>query len=149
MKNRAASPLKIGTILAPTDYSATSIKAIAYAVSLAMRCESKITLLHVLTPLPYPADMAYMPLGQGFPMEPSRTELELFAKRTVPEALLGGIAVRVGVPHETITEFARTEKADLIVIGTHGHSDFAHVFLGSTAERVVRHAPCPVLVLRR
>jgi nucleotide-binding universal stress UspA family protein len=149
MKTRVASPLKIGTILAPTDYSATSIKAIAYAVSLAMRCESKITLLHVIAPLPYPADMAYLPLGRGFPMEPSRKELELFAKRTVPEALLDEVAVRVGVPHETITEFARTAKTDLIIMGTHGHSDFTHVFMGSTAERVVRHAPCPVLVLRR
>jgi nucleotide-binding universal stress UspA family protein len=61
-----------------------------------------------------------------------------------------GVAGRVlvGLPFQTIIEAARAADVDLIVMGTHGRTGFSHLLLGSVAERVVRHAPCPVLVVR-
>ena len=56
--------------------------------------------------------------------------------------------VRQGRSFHEIAEAARTLKADLIIISTHGYSGLKHALLGSTTERVVRHAPCPVLVVR-
>ena len=69
-------------------------------------------------------------------------------KAGVKAELVEKILVRNGVPFREITDAARTLKVDLIVISTHGYSGLAHVFMGSTAERVVRHAECPVLVVR-
>lgn len=147
---RASLPsVKIGTILVPVDFSETSKKALADAVAYARIFKARIILLHAIQPLPYPADMTYVPLGQGFPVEPLGRELEEFARGAVPKHLMGGCFVRLGVPHDVITEYAKKAGIDLIVIATHGRSDLAHVFMGSTAERVVRHAPCPVLVVRK
>jgi universal stress protein A len=56
--------------------------------------------------------------------------------------------VRTGFPSQEITQIAKNISADIVVISTHGHTGLKHVFLGSVAERVVRHAPCPVLVVR-
>jgi nucleotide-binding universal stress UspA family protein len=56
--------------------------------------------------------------------------------------------VRLGHPYQEITDAARELKVDLIVISTHGYTGLKHVLLGSTAERIVRHAPCPVLTVR-
>jgi nucleotide-binding universal stress UspA family protein len=61
-----------------------------------------------------------------------------------------GVTARVvvGTPYDRIVEMAKSENADLIVIATHGYTGLKHFYMGSTAERVVRHAPCPVLVVR-
>lgn len=56
--------------------------------------------------------------------------------------------VAEGTPFEEIVRFARDKDIDLIVMGTHGHTGLAHLFLGSVAEKVVRRAPCPVLTVR-
>jgi universal stress protein A len=141
--------VKIGTILAPVDFSDASKEALADAVAFARVFKARIVLLHAIQPLPYPADMTYVPLGQGFPVEPVSRELEELARVAVPKAMLAGAVVRLGVPHEVITDYAKEAGVDLIIIGTHGRSDLAHVFMGSTAERVVRHATCPVLVVRK
>jgi len=58
------------------------------------------------------------------------------------------VMTRLGRPYVEITEAARDTKADMILLATHGHTGLKHVLLGSTAERVVRHAPCPVLTVR-
>jgi len=62
--------------------------------------------------------------------------------------LIQNMLIRKGTPHKEITDAARELEADLIIIATNGYTGFAHVLLGSTTERVVRHAPCPVLVVR-
>jgi universal stress protein A len=72
----------------------------------------------------------------------------LAAKNGIPDEVLHKILVRTGSPFHEITEAARTLKVDLIIIATHGRSGLTRALLGSTAERVVRHATCPVLVLR-
>ena len=70
-------------------------------------------------------------------------------KTRLDQQLLKEVLVRVGTAFEVITNVARDCKADVIVITTHGHTGLKHVFMGSTAERVVRHAPCPVFVVRK
>ncbi|HTD65875.1 MAG TPA: universal stress protein, partial [Candidatus Limnocylindria bacterium] len=73
----------------------------------------------------------------------------LIEKEGIRPALIKSTVVRNGVPFHEIAQAAATLKIDLIVISTHGYTGLKHVLLGSTAERVVRHAPCPVLVVRK
>ena len=142
------SPLKVETILVPTDFSATAEKALAYAAALARRFRARISLLHVITPLPYPVDMLYVPADQSLAISPARKKLDALAKAFIPSAQRGAMVARMGVPHETIADYDRSEKMDLIVIGTHGRSGLKHLLLGSIAERVVQKAPCPVLTVK-
>ena len=116
---------------------------------LAKQFGAKVTLLHAIEPLPYPADLTYVPMGEGFPIKPLEEELNELAKKMIEPQHLKEVIVRVGSAFEVITNVARDCKADLIVITTHGHTGLKHVFMGSTAERVVRHAPCPVFVVRK
>jgi universal stress protein A len=141
--------LKLKRILVPIDFSKISQKALEYAVPLAKQFEAKITLLHAIEPRPYPMDLTYVPMGEGFPIKPLEKELNKLAKNTIEPQLSKEVIVRVGTAFEVITNVARDCKADLIVITTHGHTGLKHVFMGSTAERVVRHAPCPVFVVRK
>ena len=151
-ENDVAGPvpamLKFKSILVPIDFSRISRKALDYAVPLAKHFGAKITLLHAIEPAPYSADLTYVPMGEGFPIGPMKKELDALAKNTIEPELLKTVLVRVGTAFEVITNVAHDCEADLIVITTHGHTGFKHVFMGSTAERVVRHAPCPVLVVR-
>jgi universal stress protein A len=141
--------LKLKSILVPIDFSKTSQTALEYAVPLAEQFGAKVTLLHAIEPLPYPANLTYLPMGEGFPIKPLEEKLNKLAKKTIKPQHLKEVIVQVGTAFEVITNVARDRKADLIVITTHGHTGLKHVFMGSTAERVVRHAPCPVLVVRK
>jgi nucleotide-binding universal stress UspA family protein len=142
--------LKIKSILVPIDFSETSKKALVYAVRMAEQFGAKIVLLNVVEPIATP-DMAYHPLM----LEPekarqvARERLDTVCRRArLSGRLFDKIVVRHGSPFTEITEAARTLKVDLIILTTHGYTGLKHVFMGSTAERVVRHAPCPVLIVR-
>jgi nucleotide-binding universal stress UspA family protein len=141
--------LKLKSILVPLDFSKISEKALDYAVPLAKKFGAKITLLHAIEPLPYSMDLTYVPMGEGFPVGPMKKELNALAKKMLEPELLKDVIVEVGTAFEVIANVARDCEADLIVITTHGHTGLKHVFMGSTAERVVRHAPCPVFVVRK
>jgi universal stress protein A len=78
-----------------------------------------------------------------------KKELEELGRRMMEPKLLKDVVVQVGTAFEVITNTARDCEIDLIVLTTHGKTGLKHVFMGSTAERVVRHAPCPVLVVRK
>ena len=145
----AESILRLKSILVPIDFSRISQKALDYAVPLAKQFGAKITVLHAIEPPPYSIDLTYLPMGDGFPIGPMKKELDALAKETIDPGLLKEVLVEIGTAFEVITNVARDSKADLIVITTHGHTGLKHVFMGSTAERVVRHAPCPVLVVRK
>jgi nucleotide-binding universal stress UspA family protein len=73
---------------------------------------------------------------------------KLMRKTSISDALIDHPLVRKGRPHREIVEAARTLKVDLIVISTHGYTGVNRALLGSVTERVVREAPCPVLVVR-
>ena len=144
------SILKIKSILVPVDFSEPSRKALKYAVSFAEQFGAKLTLLHVVEPVVLP-DFVYT----QFVMEPdklmevAKVNLELLGKEEgLGPKLIGGVLVRAGRPFEEITEAARGLKSDLIILATRGHTGLKHAWLGSTAERVIRHAPCPVLSVR-
>jgi universal stress protein A len=141
--------LKLKSILVPIDFSKTSQKALEYAVPLAKQFGAKITMLHVIEPAPYSVDLTYLPMGEDFPIKSLEKELNALAKNTIEPQLLKEVIVRVGTAFEVITNVACDCKADVIVITTHGHTGLKHMFMGSTAERVVRHAPCPVFVVRK
>ena len=140
------------TILVPTDFSDCSEAALRVALDLAGTLGAKLRLLHV-----YPAPaLLFDPYGIQ-PAEPILLEAPKAARQRLEreiEAVSGdGVEidgeVREGVPAAQIVEEAREWGADLIVMGTHGHTGLEHVLLGSVAERTVRQAPCPVLTVRQ
>jgi nucleotide-binding universal stress UspA family protein len=143
--------LRIRRILVPFDFSKPAEKALRYAVSFARQSGAKISLLHV-QPIPYyPMEMGYLPVGVPV-SEPSaktlREQLTADARRLVPGEMLDRTLLRTGTAFDEICRAARESRTDLIIIATHGYTGLQHVLLGSTAERVVRHAPCPVLIVR-
>ena len=142
--------LQIKSILVPIDFSATSEKALRYAVRMGEQFGSKITLLNVVQPVATP-DFAYHPLmlETDRAKDAAKARLDtLCRKLIVPARLLERTVVRYGTPFAEITAAAKSLKVDLIILTTHGYTGLKHVFMGSTAERVVRHAPCPVLTVR-
>jgi nucleotide-binding universal stress UspA family protein len=141
--------LKVKKILIPVDFSDCSKKALQYAVPFAKQFDASLVLLSVVEPcVPVP--------------EITRVDWELIesVRRTGGEAELAKLkqtlnndvkvetVLRVGRPYVEIVRAAKELSVDLILLSTHGHTGLAHMFLGSTAECVVRHAGCPVLVVR-
>jgi len=142
------SHLKLKSILVPFDFSSPAEKALAYAVQFAEQFNARIHLLHVVAPVMYPPDAGFVPIEEPKLMAASKTRLTSLAHEKIQPERLSEIEVRIGNPYWEIAEVARQLPADLIVIATHGYTGLKHVIMGSTAERVVRHAPCPVLVVR-
>ncbi len=145
-----ASLLRIQHILVPIDFSEPSRRALRSAIQFAERFGARITLLHVVEPLDQP-DFAYFPLSldSGKIIKMAKRKLDVLAR--MPKGGKCAIEtklVRTGKPFHEITEAARELKVDLVIISTHGYTGVKHALLGSTAERVVRHAPCPVLTIR-
>jgi nucleotide-binding universal stress UspA family protein len=132
-------------ILVPVDLSAASDRALDYALELATAPEL-VTALHV--GLPYTAvEPPYMYLVD----EQSRhdqLEAAVLERFAAPKYSDVHIEIRYGDPGHEIADFARESSAGLIVMPSHGRTGLAHLLVGSVAERVVRYAPCPVLVLR-
>lgn len=132
-------------ILAPVDFSAPSRKALAYAKELATVLGAKITLLHVIEPIVLPDAAALLTMPDSEAAAKMNERLEgLKDELGMANAAM---IVRRGTPFHEIALAADSLKADMVVIATHGYTGLKHVFLGSTAERVVRHAHCPVLVV--
>jgi len=145
------SEVDIQSVLVPIDFSTSSLAALSKAVSIAKRFNAKLTLLHVVEPIATPDFESSFPLVMNTAEIISAAELHLMRivrEQRIDLSLVERQLVRPGSPFREITETARELKSDLIVIPTHGYTGLRHVLLGSVAERVVRHAPCPVLVLR-
>jgi len=147
----ARSPLGFKKILAPIDFSPASNNAIKYALSFAEEFGAELTLVHVLEPAPSTSFMA-IPGATPF-REVDFSTAEKNLKSTVASSRKGKTErpswkIRVGLPSHEIVEAAKEADVDLIVIATHGYTGWKHFCIGSTAERVVRAAPCPVLVVR-
>jgi nucleotide-binding universal stress UspA family protein len=143
--------LKLNRILVPLDFSEESSQALAYAVALAADMDAKITLLHVIEPVYASAEPGLANIPQPIPGEERADEKRLhkIAAEFIPKGLFDKAMVRFGAPYHEISTAAKRLNAGLIAITTHGRTGLSHVLLGSTAERVVRHAPCPVLTVRR
>ena len=142
--------LTLTRILCPTDFSEVSTKAEAYATSLASRYGAALHLLHVDPPTPVMAPYGEMPVDiRLFEDQRQQAEHDLAAARD--RARAAGVAadasIRGGYPAREVLEVADREHSDLIVLGTHGRGGFEHLLLGSVAEKVMRKAPCPVMVV--
>jgi nucleotide-binding universal stress UspA family protein len=135
--------LQFRRILAPIDFSEASLKALQYAALLAQRLPAELVLLHVVKPSPAYAELPLINMGA---IERARGELETL-KLNKAATVRSNAVVREGYPHTEILKAADELGVDLIVMSTHGRTGLAHALLGSTSEKVVRYAECPVLVL--
>jgi nucleotide-binding universal stress UspA family protein len=159
--------IEIKKILCPVDFSGTSSHATRYAVALAEKFDSELVLLHVEEPSELAMANYYGVSTSGFGLvstistevlAPPRFE----ATEKVPADDLDKMASelqssracritmrrRIGKGFLEIILAAKDENVDLIVMGTHGRTGLSHVLMGSTAEKVVRMAPCPVLTVK-
>lgn len=142
--------LKIRTIVVPTDFSEHAEQALAHALDLAGELSARIHLVHVWK-LPRPSGGMW---GASFAVELAK-EMERDANEGLEETRRKvaerGAAVTAellsGEASPQILACAKREQADLIVMGTRGHSGLPHLLLGSVAERTVRHAACPVMTV--
>ena len=142
-------------LLVPVDFSGETPAAVAAAVELAGKFSARLTLFHAVEPVLLPTgdfylagDMAAMTAAYSENLvEAARQELTALVART-PAGVPVDIAIQVGIPWHCIVDYAAEYPIDLGVMSTHGRSGLKHLWLGSVAERVVQHAPCPVLVVR-
>ena len=144
-----AAPTRLKSLLATTDFSDASLAGVRCAVALAKELGTALTLLHVVEPPSRIGGLEAVPLAR------TETEVAALARaqldRLAAHERVGDVrltaSVRTGKPYHEITAAAGDGAADLIVIATHGRTGLQRALLGSTAERVVRHAPCPVLTV--
>lgn len=140
---------KLQEILAATDFSDHSLPAVRYALALSAKSGASLALLHVVELASSLSGMESVVLARTNTEISSlvHTRLEALAQRETRNAEKVTTVVRTGKPFHEIALAASESAADLIVIATHGYTGAKRVLLGSTAERVVRHAPCPVLTI--
>jgi nucleotide-binding universal stress UspA family protein len=144
--------LGIRSILVPIDFSAHSKNALKYAIPLAEKFRASVHLVYVVEPTVYPADLGFgqvvLPGVEDELREKGAGELEQLIRREIAGTVTATSSVRTGSPHQEILHEAEERGVDLIVVATHGHSGVEHILFGSTADRIVRHAQCPVLTIR-
>jgi nucleotide-binding universal stress UspA family protein len=141
-------------ILHPSDFSAASSAAFKKAIDMAKSSRAQLIVVHVISPI-FP-----MPPGDGY-VSPkvyedlaasSRAWARKHLDKLLASAKKSGVRAKGflldGVPHEQIVRFAKSRRVDLVVVGTHGRSGLAKLFLGSVAGRVVTAASCPVLTVK-
>ena len=146
--------IEIRRILYPTDLSELSLAALTYARTFAVQHQAELHCYYVVDD----AYQSWSALGpESVPVVPVTEDLINAATKQMDAFVakhLGDLNISVivdvgnGRPYYEIVQYAAEHDIDLIVIATHGHTGFKHALLGSTAERVVRHAPCPVLTIR-
>lgn len=145
--------MKNGHIVVATDFSELSQRALAAAKRLAQRFSSRISLVHVYSLMPpaaaYPAALWPAAELDQQVAEDARRSLEELAKRKLADIERVDIeAIHHPNAAIAIADYAEAHRADLVVVGTHGRTGLAHFLIGSVAEAVVRHAPCPVMAFR-
>jgi nucleotide-binding universal stress UspA family protein len=140
----------MNTILVPVDFSSCSLAGLEYAIAFAERVAARIIVFHAL-------DLGYAYTADGYAIydlsrlqDAAREGAEAQMKKFIRTARFGSVkfetAIAIGPPVWEICEFAEKRDVDLIISATHGWTGFKHVLIGSTAEQVVRHAPCSVLI---
>jgi universal stress protein F len=136
-------------ILVALDGSPQQTEVLDAGVLLATRLDAKLILFHaVALPVPLPAQALSVPPDQigSIMAEGSKTQLEEIA-RGVPQGMLERVQVEMGVPWRAVCDAATTDEVDLVVIGSHGYGGLDRL-LGTTAAKIVNHAPCSVFVVR-
>ena len=134
-------------ILVPLDFSDGAAGALESAVALAQQTQARLTLLHVVH-IPPAVEVDLTPYLVDMEAD-ARRGMTTYLKRVREAGLVGDVQVQRGVPYREILDMAHTQQVDLIVMGTHGRTGLTHALIGSVAEKVVRLAPCPVMVTRQ
>jgi nucleotide-binding universal stress UspA family protein len=140
-------------LLHATDFSPASRAAFSTALDLARDARGELTIVHVITPAVPMVGDGYVSPGvfeqvEAAAREAGQKELDRLLKKAKQARVRARGVLLTGVPHEQIVRAARGRRADLIVIGTHGRTGLARLFLGSVAARVLTLARCPVLSVR-
>lgn len=146
--------MQVRSILLPTDFSECAAHAVPAAASLARVYDARLICLHVIEPIV--PTVGWTPVAEPLPVADISNQLEESATRELPKIAnrqeCAGIDVEDVIAHgEAAAEIVRVAKergVDLIVISSHGRTGFGRILFGSTAEAVVRHAHCPVLVVK-
>jgi universal stress protein A len=145
--------LNFNLIIVTTDLSDYSLRALPYAVGLAERFDAELKVVSVNEPALPVSDVAWVsPMIAATDDERAaeiKQTLDKLITDQVPRTVRAESKVLFGNPVDAIVEFARETNADLIVSCTHGRGGLSHVLMGSTAEALVRHSPCPVLTLKQ
>ncbi len=145
------NPMPFARILIATDFSDIATKAVQRGVELARITKAEVVLVHVVENTWYPGTFGVGPIPLPDLEQQVRTaaleRLEKTKAELVPKDVKCKTSLRHGVPWSEIATAAIEEKADLIVVATHGYTGLRHALLGSQAERVVRTATCPVLTV--
>jgi nucleotide-binding universal stress UspA family protein len=153
-ENSRAAALQLRKILLPTDFSGCANFALPYAAAIAHATGATIVCVHVVEPI-VPA-VGYSGLAEPMPIADISEQLENSAERELPELArcdeLNGLEVEEVIVHgdaaAEIVRVAGEREVDLIVVSSHGRTGLGRIIFGSTAEAVVRHASCPVLVVK-
>lgn len=144
-----ATSSQLKKILVATDFSECSRKAVDYAASFGRQFDAEVVILHVLEPGP-----PQFRIFEAMLMDSSLREEALKSLQECRPELSSTLKLTTllrdgSPPFKAIVTVAEELKADLIVIGNHGRKPLERMIIGNTAEKVVRLAPCPVLVIRQ
>ena len=141
----------IKNILLPTDFSELSLSAAQYAIDLAKQYEAKIHLLNVIEKTPpiltiHSLDLSEEKITKSIEEE-AYNSLEKAASKLRKENVEVATILKKGLDYEEIVNYSQKNRIDVIVIATHGRTGLLHTLLGSVAEKIIRYAKCPVLVI--
>jgi len=143
-------PRDFKTILCPTDFSEESYRAIEYGLRFAKSADGTLLLAHIIH---VPSGDLYRPDGHVLTFDEAKQRtlslLEELREKRLQNYPKYELLVDIGDPHDVLIALATQRKVDLIVIATHGGSGLQHLVMGSVAEKMIRHAPCPLFVVRR
>jgi len=138
------------TVLSPTDFSGESYRALEYAARFARAASGRVLLAHIIH---VPSGELYQDLRPVLTFDEAKqravTQMNDLRRRYVPQEIACDVVVELGDPYEELMKLARQRRVDLIVTATHGRTGLDHLVMGSVAEKIIRHAPCPVFVVRR
>ena len=139
-------------IIVPTDFSKLSITALEYAKEMAEKMDAKIHLVYVLEKTPPFLAMSSFNVSEEEVMKSMEEQAQKQLKEIVCDVVEDSSIIiteilRKGVDYEEIIKYSKEINSDMIVIATHGRTGILHNLLGSVAEKVIRYAQCPVLVI--
>lgn len=142
-------PPCIRHVLVPVDFSSPSLDALEYAIQVVDRFGARLTIVHALEPIYFDLELGLGRIEQEVQKRTHwETQLDGLAQVVRGRGLEAGSVVLGGIPSESIVTYARGQRSDLIVMGTHGRRGLTRLRYGSVAESVLRQAPCPVLTVR-
>ena len=144
---------QIRRILVATDFSKTSAKAVTGAIDLAKANRARLVILHAYVPFVPLVPEQYLEAGAWDSIDTesrrwAERQLAMLADRAKKSGVRASSMMVTGDPSSQIVRVARSQRSDLIMVGTHGRRGFSRLFLGSVAERVIATAGCPVMTIR-